>query len=80
MSTDLLYISPNRHTVTNNASTRNLVLVLLLMDSVQNDLDSFIVACYHGHRRLVCELITKYKMNQHIVNEVCVCVCVCVCV
>ena len=53
------------------------MLVLLLMDSVQNDLDSFILACYHGHRRLVRELITKYKMNQHIVNEVCVCMCVC---
>ena len=40
---------------------------------LQNDLDSFILACYHGHRRLARELITKYNMNQHVVNEVCVC-------
>ena len=40
---------------------------------LQNDLDCFILACYHGHRILVRELITKYNMNQHVVNEVCVC-------
>lgn len=40
---------------------------------LQNDLDSFILACYHGHRKLVRELITKYNMDQHVVNEVCVC-------
>ena len=48
-------------------------MLLPPMHSLQNDLDSFILACYHGHRRLVRELITKYKMNQHVVNEVCVC-------
>ena len=42
---------------------------------LQNDLDCFILACYHGHRILARELITKYNMNQHVVNEVCVCVC-----
>ena len=37
---------------------------------IQSDLDCFILACYHGKRKVVRELIEKYGMNQHIVSEV----------
>lgn len=38
---------------------------------VQDDLDSFLLACYHGQLTVVQELVNRHRMDPHVVNEVC---------
>ena len=38
---------------------------------VQDDLDCFLLACYHGQLIIVQELVNKHRMDPHVVNEVC---------
>ena len=40
---------------------------------VQEDLDCFLLACYRGKLTVVQELVTRHKMNPHVVNEVRAC-------
>ena len=42
--------------------------------NMQNDLDCFLLGCYHGKLQIVHELVNRHKMNPHVANEVCVCV------
>ena len=36
----------------------------------QNGHDSFLLACLMGHQEIVCELLTKDKVDWNVVNEV----------
>ena len=52
---------------------------------MQNDLDCFLLACYHGKLKVVRELVNRHHVGPHVVNEVgawvhvCACTRVCVC-
>ena len=41
---------------------------------IQNDLDCFLLACYHGKLKVLQELVKRHNMDPHVVNAVCVCI------
>ena len=37
---------------------------------LQNGRDCFLLACVEGHQEIVCELLTKDKVDQNVVDKV----------
>ena len=66
-----------KDSVSNIIASERASLYCLKCLLVQADLDCSLLACSNGRLAVVQELMTRHRVNPHLVNEVCVCVCVC---